>query len=57
MINTIKQFRQKIREINQRYSQPHIEMSAGVRFSLIALRVYLLFLVGLMVYKFVTLLH
>lgn len=57
MLNTITQFRQKIREINQRYSQPHIEMSPGVRISLIALRIYLLFLVGLMIYKFVTLLN
>lgn len=56
MLNTIRQFRQKIREINLRYGNPHIEMSAGVRLSLIALRVYLLFLVGLMIYKFVTLL-
>ncbi|UOB04023.1 hypothetical protein [[Acidovorax] ebreus] len=57
MLTTITQFRQKIREINQRYSQPHIEMSTGVRISLIALRIYLLFLVGLMIYKFVTLLN
>ena len=56
MTNTLKNFAQKIREINQRYSKPHIEMSAGVRISLIALRVYLLFLVSLMVYKFITLL-
>jgi hypothetical protein len=56
MINALKQFRLKIREINQRYSHPHIEMSAAVRMSLVALRFYLLFLVGLMVYKFITLL-
>lgn len=56
MRNTANQFRQKIREINLRYSQPHIEMSPAVRASLIALRFYLLFLVGLMIYKFVTLL-
>lgn len=56
MIRIARQFRQRIREINQRYSKPHIEMSAGVRVSLMALRVYLLFLVGLMVYKFITLL-
>jgi hypothetical protein len=43
----------KIREINQRYSEPHIEMSRGVKISLMALRVYLLLLVGLIVYKFV----
>jgi hypothetical protein len=56
MFNVFKQFRLKIGEINQRYSRPHIEMSAAVRMSLVALRFYLLFLVGLMVYKFITLL-
>lgn len=43
----------KIREINQRYGKPHIEMSRGIKISLMALRVYLLLLVGLIVYKFV----
>lgn len=56
MANTFRNFARKIREINQRYSKPHIEMSGAVRFSLLALRIYLLFLVSLMVYKFVTLL-
>jgi len=46
----------KIREINQRYSRPHIEMSRGVRLSLMALRLYLLLLVSLIVYKFVLIL-
>jgi len=45
----------KIREINHRYRKPRIEMSAGVRASLLALRLYLLFLISLMAYKFVTL--
>ncbi len=56
MANTFTQFRQKIRDINQRFSKPHIEMSPAVKLSLVALRFYLLFLVSLMVYKFVTLL-
>jgi hypothetical protein len=56
MLNSFKQFRQKIRAINQRYSKPHIEMSPAVKLSLIVLRIYLLFLVSLMVYKFVLLL-
>jgi hypothetical protein len=43
----------KIREINQRYSEPHIEMSRGVKIALMALRIYLLLLVGLIVYKFI----
>ncbi|HXL82716.1 MAG TPA: hypothetical protein VN989_01160 [Casimicrobiaceae bacterium] len=57
MAKAFKNLAQKIREINQRYSKPHIEMSAGVRVSLLVLRVYLLFLVSLMVYKFILLLH
>jgi hypothetical protein len=56
MTNTFKNFVLKIREINERYSKPHIEMSLGVKISLIALRIYLLLLVSLMVYKFITLL-
>lgn len=56
MFDSFKQFRQKIREINQRYSEPHIEMSRAVKMALIALRVYLLLLVGLMVYKFILML-
>jgi len=43
--------------INQKYSKPHMKMTPAVRFSLGLLRFYLLFLVGIMVYKFVITLH
>ena len=43
----------KITAINARYREPRIEMSGAVRISLMVLRVYLIALVGLMVYKFV----
>ncbi len=43
----------KISAINARYREPRIEMSSGVRISLMVLRVYLLALVALMIYKFV----
>jgi hypothetical protein len=46
----------KIREINRKYETPHVEMSRWVKFSLLSLRLYLIFLVCLLVYKFVTLL-
>ena len=46
----------KIREINARYREPRIAMSGTVRLSLLALRLYLFALVGLMVYKFLQLL-
>ncbi len=42
-----------IRAINRKYAKPHIKMTRRVRFSLGLLRGYLLFLVALMVYKFV----
>ncbi|MGD1074497.1 MAG: hypothetical protein ABR903_00250 [Thermodesulfovibrionales bacterium] len=45
----------KIREINKKYSTPNIEMSKGVKFALLSLRFYLIFLVGLLLYKFITL--
>ncbi|MFI4889034.1 MAG: hypothetical protein ACHQIL_00730 [Steroidobacterales bacterium] len=43
----------KIAAINARYRAPRIEMSGAVRISLMVLRVYLLGLVLLMIYKFV----
>ena len=46
----------KIREINKKYETPSIEMSRRVKFSLLLLRLYLFTLIGLMVYKFITLL-
>jgi hypothetical protein len=42
-----------IRAINRRYANPHIQMTRRVRWSLGLLRGYLLFLVGIMVYKFI----
>jgi hypothetical protein len=43
----------KIGSINALYRAPRIEMSGAVRLSLLVLRVYLVALVALMVYKFV----
>ena len=43
----------KLTAINARYREPRVEMSRAVRLSLLALRVYLLTLVALMIYKFV----
>ncbi len=54
-MNTVRRLRATIAEINRRYQTPRIAMSPAVRLSLMALRVYLLFLVGLMIYRFVVL--
>lgn len=56
MLLSLRRFAAKIREINHRYSKPHIEMSRGVKISLMALRIYLLLLVSLIVYKFILIL-
>ena len=56
-MRTINQFINKIREINQRYANPKVEMSRAVKISLAVLRVYLFLLVVLMVYKFITVMN
>jgi hypothetical protein len=45
----------KIREINKTYAIPTIDMSGAVKASLMILRLYLIVLIGLTLYKFVTL--
>ena len=57
MLLSLRRFATKIREINHRYSKPHIEMSRGIKISLMALRIYLFVLVGLILYKFVLMLN
>jgi len=46
----------KIAEINQRYAEPKITMSPSVKLALLLLRLYLVFLVLLLAYKFWTML-
>jgi hypothetical protein len=46
----------KVREINKKYQKPNVEMSGWVKGSLLFLRLYLVLLVGLLLYKFITLL-
>jgi len=51
--NTIR----TVQSINRRYATPQIKMTGMVKFSLLSLRLYLLFLVGILVYKFITMLR
>ena len=46
-----------VRSINRKYAQPQIKMTPMVKFSLLSLRLYLIFLVGILVYKFITMLR
>ena len=43
---------QGIRDVNQKYRKPKIEMTPLVKVSLFVLRLYLIALVGLMIFKF-----
>jgi hypothetical protein len=43
----------QVRTINRRYAKPRIEMTWLVKACLVVLRIYLLVLVSLMIYKFV----
>jgi hypothetical protein len=52
-MSTLRNLFEKFAAINSRYREPRIEMSGAVRLSLLVLRVYLLALVALMIYKFV----
>ncbi len=46
----------KVQEINRKFAKPNVEMSGWVKGSLLFLRLYLIFLVCLLLYKFITLL-
>lgn len=46
-----------VRVVNHRYRSPKIEMTPLVKVSLLVLRIYLIALVGLMVFKFVVAAH
>jgi len=45
------------KSINRKYAKPQIKMTRMVKFSLLSLRLYLLFLIGILVYRFITMLR
>jgi len=45
----------RIREINQKFHVPHVKMTRGVKHALLMLRIYLLLLIGILFFKFFTL--
>ena len=57
MTNPLRNLINKIREINQKYSKPKIQMSRPVKLALLALRLYLIFLIIMLLYRFLTLVH
>ena len=48
------QFALRLRTINDRYQGKRLELSPGMKIVLVLLRAYLVLLVGLMVYSFIS---
>jgi hypothetical protein len=46
-----------IRSINQKYATPKIKLSGGAKLALLLLEIYLIVLVGLLGYRFWTIIH
>jgi len=42
-----------IRQINDRYKTPRLKMTPLIRFSLLFLRIYLIFMIAILMYKFI----
>jgi hypothetical protein len=51
----VRGWRKKVNDINKKYSKPRLKMTPLVRASLLALRLYLIMLVIILVYKYYTL--
>jgi hypothetical protein len=51
----VREWRNKVNDINKKYSKPRLKMTPLVRASLLALRLYLIMLVIILIYKFYTL--
>ena len=54
MKNLLKSSLESFGEINRKYSKPRIKQTRLVSIALLALRLYLLLLVGVLFYKFIT---
>ena len=52
--SVLKRWRKAVHNINKKYSKPRLKMTPLVRFSLLALRIYLIMLVVILSYKFYT---
>jgi len=51
---TIDGWKAKVGEINEKYKEPRLKMTPLIRYSLLILRLYLIMLVIILVYKFYT---
>ncbi len=54
IMNSFRDFYGAIREINRKYRTPRIKMTPMVSVSLLVLRIYLLSMIVLLMYKFIS---
>lgn len=54
MRNAARGLSAKVREVNRKYETPHVRTTPAVRVCLVFLKGYIFFLVGVLVYKFYT---
>lgn len=57
ILNAFHDFLGAIREINEKYKHPRIKMTPMVNFSLVMLRLYLIGMLLLLAYKFISTIH
>ncbi len=57
IMSLFRNMAETVHEINLKYAKPRIALTPAVKFSLLALRIYLFLLVGLLIVKFFTALH
>ncbi len=55
LLDGLHSFREAIREINAKYKTPRIKMTRMVSLSLLMLRLYLISMLLILLYKFITL--
>jgi hypothetical protein len=53
MLEFFKYHLNKFREINQKYAEPRARMTRGAGLALVVLRVYLIILMGILLFKFI----
>ncbi len=55
IIALVRSFITAVRDVNNKYKKPHIRMTRTVALSLFMLRLYLFFIVAILLFKFITL--
>ncbi len=55
VLNIFRGFFAAVHDVNNKYKKPHIKMTRMVSFSLFMLRLYLFFMVAILLFKFISL--